>query len=153
MATPQEVAALRTVFAAAEVSACLFPDAQACEAMVETTWLSSSLGVADNNLFGMKQHAHPVFGTVNLPTHEYLDGKWVVQDDDFVVYPSMAACFADRQATLVALAPHYPHYAAALAATTPEVFLTQVSLTWSTGPERGAECVEILHAHEDVFSQ
>lgn len=153
MATPQQIAALRTVFAAAQSSACLFPQAQASEAMVETTWMTAELGVADHNLFGMKQHAHPLYGTVNLPTREFLHGGWVVQHDDFVKYPTMADCFADRQATLVALAPHYPHYAAALAATSPEVFLTQVSLTWSTGPQRGEECVEILHAHKDVFSQ
>lgn len=152
MANPQQIAALRTVFSAAEASACLYPQAQASEAMVETTWLTSELGVADNNLFGMKQHVHPEFGTVNLPTREFLDGRWVVQHDDFVKYPTMADCFADRQATLVALAPHYPHYAGALAATSAEEFLTQVSLTWSTGPKRGATCIEILHAHEDVFA-
>lgn len=153
MASPLQIAALRTVYAAAQISGCLFPQAQASEVMVETTWLTSELGVDDNNLFGMKQHTHPVYGTVNLPTREFLHAAWVVENDDFVKYPTMAACFQDRQATLVALAPHYPHYAAALAATSPEEFLTQVSLTWSTGPQRGAECVAILHAHNDVFSK
>jgi flagellum-specific peptidoglycan hydrolase FlgJ len=130
----------------------LFPQAQACEAMVESTWGSSQLFLEDNNCLGIKQHTHPIYGTVNLPTREFLHGGWVMQDDDFVKYPTMAACFADRMNTLQQLAPVYPHYAAALKAATPEEFLTQVSLTWSTGPTRGATCIAILHAHEDVLS-
>lgn len=151
MITPVQLAALRKVYAAALASGVPFPNAQACEVMVETTWLTSELGVADDNLFGMRQHQHPVFGTVNLPTNEFLGGHWVRVNADFVKYPSMEACFQDRMATLKNLAPHYPHYAAALAANTPEEFLTQVSLTWSTGPTRGAQCIAILHAHSDVF--
>lgn len=161
MAMPEQIEALKRVFAAAMESACLFPQAQACEVMVETTWLTSELGVKDNNLFGMKQHSHPIYGTVNLPTREFLHGGWVIQNDDFVVYPTMAACFADRMATLEQLAGFtlkatglllYPHYSAALKASTPEEFLMQVSQTWSTGPTRGAQCIEILHAHEDVLN-
>jgi flagellum-specific peptidoglycan hydrolase FlgJ len=152
LATLAQIAALAKVFAAAMDSSCLFPQAQACEVMVETTWLTSELGVKDNNLFGMKQHAHPIYGTVNLPTREFLHGGWVMQNDDFVVYPTMAACFADRMNTLETLAPIYPHYAAALKAGTPEEFLMQVSQTWSTGPARAFECIAILHAHEDVLS-
>jgi flagellum-specific peptidoglycan hydrolase FlgJ len=161
MASQQQIDALKRVFAAAMESACLFPQAQACEVMVETTWLTSELGVQDNNLFGMKQHEHPIFGTVNLPTKEFLHGGWTTVTGSFVVYPTMADCFADRMATLERLAAltlpatgvlAYPHYAAALKASTPEEFLTQVSLTWSTGPTRGQQCVEILHAHEDVLA-
>lgn len=151
MATVKELDALHRVFAAAMTAAVLFPQAQSCEVMAETTWLTSELGVADNNLFGMKQHAHPIYGTVNLPTKEFLHGGWVIQHDDFVKYPTMADCFTDRMNTLVQLAPHYAHYAAALKASTPEEFLAQVSLTWSTGPKRGKTCIDILHAHEDVF--
>lgn len=151
MASSLQIEALKSVFAAAMDAACLFPQAQACEAMVESSWLTSELGVKYRNLFGVKQHAHPLYGTVNLPTREFLHGGWVIQDDDFVVYPSLAACFEDRAKTLQRLAPNYPHYAAALRAATPEDFLTQVSLTWSTGPTRGKTCIEILHAHEDLF--
>lgn len=147
MATQQQLTALAEVYAAAVRAQVPFPDAQACEVMVETTWLTSQLGVRYNNLFGMKQHAAPVYATVTLPTQEYIGGRWVTIEAEFVSYPSMAACFEDRTVTLVRLAPTYPHYAAALAATTPEDFLTQVSLSWSTGPTRGEECIEILHAH------
>lgn len=151
MATPAQVAALVKVYAAAEESHCIYADAQTCEAMLESTWLTSQLAVEDNNLFGMQQHEHPIYGTVNLPSREFLHGAWQKVNENFVKYPDLASCFADRMATLNRLAPEYQHYAAALAATTPEEFLTQVSLTWSTGPQRGEECIEILHAHQDVL--
>jgi len=151
-ASAEQLAHLATVYAAAKAAGVPFPQAQACEAMLESTWLTSELGAQDNNLFGMKQHVHPLFGTVNLPTREYLGHHWVVQNDDFVKYPTLAASFSDRVATLKALAPHYPHYAAALAAKTPEDFLTAVSESWSTDPNRAANCIAILHAHGDVLA-
>lgn len=160
MASQQQLQALTEVFASAKASACLFPEAQASEVMVETTWLTSELGVQDNNLFGMKQHAHPIYGTVNLPTKEFLHGGWVVQHDDFVKYPTQASCFQDRMNTLQVLSKainpktgllEFPHYAAALVAKNPEDFLTQVSQTWSTGPTRGIACIRILRAHKDIF--
>jgi flagellum-specific peptidoglycan hydrolase FlgJ len=151
MASEQQIAALKTVFAAAMDAAVLYPQAQACEAMVETTWLTSELGVKGNNLFGTKQHAHPIYGTMNLPTKEFLNGGWTAISAGFVDYPTMADCFADRMATLERLAPNYPNYAAALKAETPEEFLMLVSMTWSTDPNRGATCMAILHAHEDVL--
>lgn len=151
MITPAQHAALATVYAAAVNSGCILPQAQACEVMVETTWGTSKLFVEDWNAFGMKQHQHPRWGTANMPTKEFLGGRWTVVNADFVKYPNLEACFQDRMATLTALAPQYAHYAAALAATSPEEFLTQVSLTWSTGPTRGEECIQILHAHQDVF--
>jgi flagellum-specific peptidoglycan hydrolase FlgJ len=153
VATPQQLAALAKVYAAAVQSCCLFPEAQACEAMVETSWMTTVLGYVDHNLFGTKQHEHPIYGTVNLPTKEFINSNWIVVNAAFVLYPDFASCFADRMATLNRLAPEYPHYAAALAATTPEEFLTQVSLTWSTGPTRGEQCIEILHAHQDILQK
>lgn len=147
MATEQQLAALSSVYAAAKTAQVPFADAQACEVMVETSWLTSELGVKYNNLFGMKQHAHPLYETVNLPTREFLDGKWVTQDADFVSYPTPAASFQDRLATLRTLASTHPHYAAALASTSSEGFLTEVSQTWSTDPTRATTCIEILHAH------
>jgi flagellum-specific peptidoglycan hydrolase FlgJ len=151
MASDLQIASLKKVFAAAMEAAVLFPQAQACEAMTETRWLTTELGLKYNNLFGMKQHTHPQYGTVNLPTREFLHGGWVMEHDDFVSYPTLAACFDDRMKTLQQLSSIYPHYAAALIAGTPEEFLTQVSLTWSTSPTRSKDCISILHSHEEIF--
>lgn len=151
MLSTQQQQALRSAYAAARQAEVLFPNAQACEVMVETTWGTSQLFLKGNNAFGMKQHAQPLYDTITMPTKEFLNGAWVTIDAPFVKYPTLADCFADRMATLRKLAPNYPHYAAALTATNPEDFLTEVSLTWSTGPTRGASCIAILHAHSDLL--
>lgn len=124
----------------------IFPDMAACEAALESGYGTSGLSISDNNLFGMKQHAHPVFGTHILPTKEFLHGGWVVVNAAWVKYPDFASCFKDRMDTLRRLAPTYPHYAAALAATDPITYVTEVSKTWSTGPARGAECIKIYNS-------
>lgn len=151
MATKTQLEFLSLAFKEAKQAGHIFPNAAACEACVESSWGTSQLYVEDRNCFGMKQHEHPVFVTVTLPTKEFLGNKWVTVNAPFVKYPTLADCFADRMNTLRTLAPAYPHYAAALAATNPEDFLTQVSRTWSTGPTRGAQCIAILHSHPEIF--
>lgn len=152
MISNQQRTALTGFYRAALASGHIYPKAAACEAVVETNWGTSGLYLKAANIFGMKQHAHPKFGTVNVPTKEFLHGAWVTIDADFVKYPDLAAAFSDRMATLVRLAPVYPHYARALAATTAEEYVTEVSLSWSTGPTRGADCVSILHSHPEAFT-
>lgn len=121
-----------------------FPPMAACEAALESGWGHSQLAREGNNLFGMKQHAHAVFGTMTLPTSEFLDGKWVtVPGANWVKYPDLASCFADRLATLQRLSNAYPHYAAALKAEDAQTFVTEVSKTWSTDPNRAQKIIGI----------
>ena len=136
---------------AAKAAGHIFPEAAACEGVVETTWGTSKLYTEDLNVFGMKQHEHPIYGTVVVPTKEFLHGEWMTINAPFVKYPDLASCFADRMDTLRRLAPAYPHYAAALKATTPEQYLTEVSASWSTGPKRGQDCITVLHLHADLL--
>lgn len=136
--------------AQAEQSGHLFPVMAACEAALESGYGTSSLAIRDNNLFGMKQHEHPVFGTEVLPTKEFLHSEWVVVNAEWIVYPTYADCFTDRMDTLVRLSPDYPHYAAALAAPNEIDFVTEVSKTWSTDPERAQKCIDIF---QDYTSQ
>src|SRR4029077_11811828 len=97
-----------------------FPDMAACEAALESNWGKSQLAQAGNNLFGMKQHQHPTYGTLTLPTREFQGGEWKVVDASFVRYPTLDDCFADRLATLTRLASVYPDYKKALEAKAPE---------------------------------
>jgi flagellum-specific peptidoglycan hydrolase FlgJ len=151
MITQQMQDALISCDKAAALAKHLWPAYAACEGAVESGWFTSLLYRQDNNIFGTKQHVHPIFGTHNLPTKEFLHHDWVVVNAAWVHYPTLADAFADRMQTLRNLAPHYPHYAAALAATTGEEFVTQVSLTWSTGPTRGADVLKIYNAHHGVL--
>lgn len=124
-----------------------FPTMAAAEAALESAWGNSELVRDANNLFGMKQHQHPVYGTMNLPTKEFEGGEWIEAEAHWVKYPDWATCFWDRAATLHRLASAFPHYKAALAATSPEAYIAEVSKTWSTDPARGAKCLAIYNEY------
>lgn len=117
----------------------------ACEAALESGYGASGLATQANNLFGTKQHVHPIFGTLSLPTREFLHSQWVTVGAFWVKYPDRATCFADRMNTLRSLSHAYPHYAAALAATDPITYITEVSKTWSTDPQRAAKVIAIYN--------
>jgi flagellum-specific peptidoglycan hydrolase FlgJ len=112
----------------------VFPEMAACEAALESNYGKSSLAAAYNNLFGCKQHSHPIYGTHVLPTREFENGQWVVTDAKWIVYPSWDACFSDRMATLQRLSNALAHYKAALEAQDAETYVRQVSQSWSTDP-------------------
>lgn len=121
-----------------------FASMTACEAALESNYGLSQLACDANNLFGMKQHKHPVFLTMNLPTREVINGEWrVIPGVDWVKYPDWRACFADRLVTLERLSSVYPHYAAALAAPDAGEYIVEVSRTWSTDPARADKVLSI----------
>lgn len=142
--------------AAAKAAEHVFPAYAACEAALESGHIDrlthaniyggSDLARLHNNLFGMKQHQHPVFGTCCLPTREFLHSQWVtVASTDWVEYPDWASCFQDRMATLrrLGLRPGFQHYANALAATGGTQYVLEVSSQWSTDPQRGRKVLNI----------
>lgn len=124
-----------------------FPIMAACEAALESGWGASLLARDGKNLFGTKQHKHPIFGTLTLPTREYLGGAWKMVDAEWVQYPDFASCFADRLSTLQRLSGAYPHYKAAIEATDAETFISEVSQTWSTDPGRAAKVLSIYQEY------
>ena len=133
----------------AEIAPHIFPTMAACEAALESGYGTSGLAISDNNLFGMKQHKHPVYGTHILPTKEFEGGEWIVVNAQWVSYPDQAACFTDRMATLQRLAPQagFEHYARALAATDAATYIREVSAKWSTDPNRGAKVLAIHQSY------
>jgi flagellum-specific peptidoglycan hydrolase FlgJ len=143
--TDEQKTFLNAASAQAGAGGCIWPDFAACEAALESNYGKSTLAREDNNLFGMKQHKHPVFGTVSLPTEEFLHGQWVRVSADWVKYPAWSDCFADRMATLRRLAPEkgFEHYAAALAAHDGLTFIREVSKSWSTDPNRAQKVLNI----------
>lgn len=143
---------------AAEKAFHVFPVMAACEAALESGYGASFLASKYNNLFGMKQHAHAVYGTVTLPTREFIKSQWVMVSAKWVDYPDWASCFADRKATLERLSNAYPHYRAALDAPDAETYCNEVSKTWSTDPDRAMKVIAIYRtflayptAHPDAI--
>jgi flagellum-specific peptidoglycan hydrolase FlgJ len=144
---------LQNAYAAAKYAEHIFPDMAACEAALESAWGVSRLARDANNLFGEKA-SHDYTGEVLvLPTSEYLPGgKWTTITATWVKFDSIADCFRSRMALLERLAPEYPHYAAALAAPDAETFVTEVSKSWSTDPQRAAKVLSIYRAHRDILA-
>jgi flagellum-specific peptidoglycan hydrolase FlgJ len=128
---------------ASKESGHLFPQMAACEAALESAFGASEIARADNNLFGMKQHDHPIYGTHNVPTREFERGSWIVVNAEWIHYPNWPDCFADRMATLLRLARFFPHYHNAINAGSPVTYITEVSRTWSTDPRRGEKVLAI----------
>lgn len=129
-----------------------FATMAACEAALESSWGHSELATEGNNLFGMKQHSHPIYFTMTLPTREWqpepngdhaIDGRWIVVNSNWVKYPDWRACFADRLATLERLSNVYPHYKAALNAKDAQTYIAEVSKSWSTDPRRAEKVLSI----------
>jgi flagellum-specific peptidoglycan hydrolase FlgJ len=150
--TTDQQAFLASAARAAKSAGHIFPAMAACEAADESRWGQSELARTANNLFGAKQQEHFIYGTVHIPTREYLSGHWITEDAAWVKFPDVAACFVARMNTLLRLRTNYPHYAAALAAATPERYVEEVSRSWSTNPTRAADCTAIYHAHAGLLA-
>lgn len=139
--------------AAARAAGHLFPEYAACEAALESGWGMSHLAAEANNLFGQKQAHPPLAGTdtISLPTREFLHGAWIAVQANWVRFADWAACFRERMALLQSLSAAYPNYKAALTATTGEQFVTEVSKTWSTDPDRAGKVLAVYDCHRKAL--
>jgi flagellum-specific peptidoglycan hydrolase FlgJ len=144
---------LQSTVAAAKGAGHIFPEMAGCEAALESSYGTSTLAREANNLFGMKQHAHPIFGTFHLPTNEFLSGQWKTVDAEWVKYPTVTECFMDRMNTLDRLKKNYPHYMAALVAMNPIAYIYEVSKSWSTDPDRAMKVQSIYNLYLAVLAK
>ena len=65
----------------------------------------------------------------------------------FVKFPTLQEAFAARMDTLRRLSATVANYANALAATSGEQFVLNVSKSWSTDPQRASTVLAIYNAH------
>jgi flagellum-specific peptidoglycan hydrolase FlgJ len=152
MTTPLQDTFLRQASNAARNADHIFPDYAACEAALESNWGQSRLAREANNLFGQKASVEQQgIGTLALPTQEFLHGRWTTITAQWERFADQAACFRARMALLRRLQHNYPAYARALAATTGEAFVEQVSRAWSTDPGRAQKVLAIHRQHSASF--
>lgn len=146
---------LSRAYRAAQAAHHIFPAFAACEAALESGWGRSQLAVEANNLFGQKQSHPPLAGTetIAMPTREYLHGHWLTVSANWAKFADWSECFRARMEVLERLSRAYPHYAAALKAANGEQYVTAVSQSWSTDPERAGKVLEVYDAHTEVFTQ
>jgi flagellum-specific peptidoglycan hydrolase FlgJ len=157
--TPQD-SFLRQVSAAARAAGHIFPEYAACEAALESTWGQSRLAREANNLFGQKQsiQTHSTEATEGvllpallMPTQEFLHGRWVTVTAQWTRFADQTACFRARMDLLRRLSGSYAGYQRALAATTGEIFIEEVSRVWSTDPQRATKVLAIHRQHSASF--
>ena len=132
---------LSRAYRAAQAAHHIFPAFAACEAALESGWGRSQLAVEANNLFGQKQSHPPLPGTetIAMPTREFLHGHWLTVSANWAKFADWSECFQARMEVLERLSRAYPHYAAALKAANGEQYVTAVSQSWSTDPERAGK--------------
>jgi len=153
--TDQQTDFLSDAAAAATSAVHPFPEMAACEAALESAWGNSELAREANNLFGMKlSRVSPNSGKfLALPTREFEHGQWFETTAKWAVYESWADCFEDRAKTLHRLSSVFLHYHAALDATDPMTYITEVSKTWSTDPNRAAKVISIYQEWQQWKTQ
>lgn len=144
---------LLRAYRAAQAAQHIFPEYAACEAALESAWGHSSLTAEAYNLFGQKQSHPPMPGTrtISMPTREFLHDSWITVTANWVKFPSWSACFAGRMQTLQRLSASFPHYLAALQASSGEQYVIEVSKSWSTDPNRAGKVLSIYDEHAAVF--
>lgn len=149
--TPSQAHWITETCRAAQDAHHVFPLMAACEAALESDYGQSFLAKDGCNLFGMKQHQHPEFGTITLPTREFLQDKgWQTVEARWVKYPDAKSCFSDRMITLQRLQNRYPNYGAALRADSPETYIWEVSKTWATDPKRGQNVFNCYREYREL---
>lgn len=130
----------------------IWPEFAICEAAEESAWGESELARRANNLFGQKRgRCDGNYPMLALPTKEWDGTAFVPCTCDWPVFPDWPTAFRERMATLRALAPEIPAYAAALKSVTGPGFVTRVSKAWSTDPKRAANVLAIYEAHVELL--
>jgi flagellum-specific peptidoglycan hydrolase FlgJ len=144
---------LKKAYAAAFNARHIYPQFAACEAALESAWGQSRLAIEANNLFGQKQSRPPLkgTGTLTMPTREFIRKQWINVDANWVKFASWEESFRERMSLLQRLCEAYPHYGVALEAHSGVEFITEVSKSWSTDPERAAKVLAVHAEHSSAF--
>jgi flagellum-specific peptidoglycan hydrolase FlgJ len=109
------------------------------QAIDESGWGRSKLAAQNHNLFGIKGTGPA--GSVEMPTGEYVDGKWVTLNAAFRSYHNIAESIADH-AELLATSGYYQRAMADRAV--PDAFANDLTGIYATDPEYGANLIALM---------
>lgn len=146
MATPEQLAALRSVVPAAQASAWQYgvpASVTLAQWILESAWGNSGLALECHNYFGIKAQAGQDCET--YATHEVVHGQMVGQNADFAWYPNAAAGIAAHAKFLATL----PRYAPAMADKTDIVaFCYELQRCgYSTSPTYARSLLDLIREH------
>ena len=126
----------------------VFPEMAACEAALESGWGTSKLARMGNNLFGQKYSKNLTYPTIDIPTKEFENGKWVaIRSCLWPVFPDWETCFIERMKLL----RRNPRYAEALNAKNEDEYIEKVSKVWATDPDRAKSVAKMDHKYESLM--
>lgn len=112
------------------------------QAALESGWGDRAPG---NNLFGVKADKAWKGATVDIPTHEVVNGKSVAMTCKFRAYPSWEACLLDRAAFFKA----NQRYSACFRETTGEGWARAVAAAgYATDPDYAKKLVGTIQARK-----
>jgi flagellum-specific peptidoglycan hydrolase FlgJ len=149
LATPEQLERLKAVVPAAQFSARQFrvpASVTLAQWMLESAWGTSGLTVKANNCFGIKRGQQSLDQPyLEFPTAEYIGGRRVIVEAEFVHYVSVADSFK-MHARLLA---ESKRYAPAMAALSPNAFAILLQVCgYSTNPRYGVELAGLMHEYE-----
>jgi len=147
MLVSQQTEFLQKAYQSAKQSGHIYPGAASAEAALESAWGTSGLCIKANNLFGLKKPQHWTGPTISLPTREFINQQWITVMAVWPAFRSWIECMEVRMDTL----KRVPRYAEALAATTPEDFIIDVSSKWATDPDRAKNVLSIYRKHINLL--
>jgi len=108
------------------------------QAALESGWGARAPG---NNLFGIKADRSWKGGTIDIPTHEYVDGKRVNLVAKFRAYASIDDCIADRAGFLKA----NPRYAPCFREVTGEAWARALQKAgYATDPKYADSLIAVM---------
>lgn len=103
------------------------------QAIFESGWGSACPG---NNCFGIKSNGRGC-GTVEVPTREFIAGRWTVQKLAFERYASLIDCFVDHGWLLAHGQPYATAFAKLRAVGNVDTFILEVGGKYATAPNYG----------------
>ena len=109
------------------------------QAIDESAWGNSQLAADYHNLFGIKGDGPA--GSVDLPTSEFYNGRWVNIEAPFRVYHNVAESVADH-AELLATSGYYQR--AMADRTVPDAFANDLTGVYATDPDYGSTIIAIM---------
>ena len=119
------------------------------QAALESAWGNSKLAQLAQNYFGIKRRRGRT--TIELPTHECVNGARVLITSRFAKYDSMQDCFRDRDRMIATLAVYQEARDAAADA---ESFIRVLARHWATDPAYAEKVLYIYRAHNlDAISR
>ncbi|PUA20755.1 mannosyl-glycoprotein endo-beta-N-acetylglucosamidase [Glaciimonas sp. PCH181] len=143
---PQEFIAAIGVSAQASMRLTKIPASfTIAQSALESSWGGSQLSTLGCNLFGVKADSSWKGATLNLPTKEFLSGKWVIVPATWRKYANWLDCLNDHGAFITGNKRYQPAFAHT---GDPEAFAKAIAVAgYATDPQYSGKIISVIRTH------